>query len=276
MAVTVAKDPDTYLTQVNTAVDDVTNAVNALIQRLSNFLTDHLEEIGGLAGGPLGWYIAHKMENRFHDACNALIKKWEDAQVELRHIIGSILGDPLMMSQIASDYRDAARVMGGLTNTVGDANSLLRSDWTGRAYNAYDGVSTDQKQAIMGVGVMLTDAAKLLDSNEQALINLWVSELQNLVNLVADLGKESGGFGDIGNAFTAEAGVAVGMISALLKDAASFVKTYADYWTNLNITSAGSWDGLNAQFGQRGLPGDRWPQPSAAQNGAMNDPWKTT
>src|SRR3546814_15080322 len=51
-------------------------------------------------------------------------------------------------SQISSNYRDAVRELGSVEGLVGEANGLLGSSWSGRAYDAYVTASQSQEKAI--------------------------------------------------------------------------------------------------------------------------------
>ncbi|MBI2244921.1 MAG: hypothetical protein HYU55_13650 [Nocardioides sp.] len=277
-----SKDPDVFLTQVNTAIEDVTEAIDDFIERMANILTDHLTEggviggflTGGILGGIVGGLAGHELEERFHAGEDRIWAAWRDAQEQIRQQIGSILGDPLKMSQISSNYRDAVRELGSVQGLVGEVNGLLGSSWSGRAYDAYVTASASQEQAIAGMSDLLLDAADLLDDNSLTLVQHWNDQLQNLADLVGGLISHSGGLGDAGNWATAGAGVAVELIGQLVSDVSSVVTAYLDYWATLNIGSAGDWDGLTASFGHHGLRDQRWPRPGDALTSAMNDPWE--
>jgi hypothetical protein len=277
-----SKDPEVFLNQVNDAIEDVTDAVNNFIEKMGNWVSDHLTEGGGIVGGILGGIggaivgglVGHELENAFHDAEDKIWAAWEDAQAEVRKSIGSILGDPLKMADISSAYRDAVRELGSIETSVTEVNGLLDASWTGRAYAGYSTASQTQVAAITGMSEMLLNAADLLDDNSLELVKHWTAQLQNLVDLAAGLASSAGKLGDAGNWASLGAGVAIDMIAGLVSDASQIVTTYIDYWSTLNIGSAGDWDGLTASFGHNGLPNDKWPRPSDALTGAMNDPWE--
>ncbi|MBZ5737488.1 hypothetical protein [Nocardioides mangrovi] len=277
-----SKDPEVFLTQVNDAIDDVTDAVNGFIKAMANFVNDHLTEAGGIlgtiAGGPLGGILGglagHELEKKFDAAQDQVWAAWEDGQKKIRESIGSILGDPLMMSSISSAYRDSVRELGTIETSLKEVNGLLDASWTGRAYGAYSTASGTQTDAVSGMSEMLLNAADLLDDNSLTLVNHWSDQLQNIVDLAGNLAASAGKIGDAGNWASLGAGVAVELIAGVVSDISNVVTTYISYWASLNIGSAGDWDGLTASFGHNGLPNETWPRPSEALSGAMNDPWE--
>jgi uncharacterized protein YukE len=275
-------DPDTFLTEVNTKIDDVTDAIGDFLEKMAGFVNDHLTEMGGIGGfilggpigGLIGGYTAHQLEGKFNHACDQVSEAWEQGVLEIRKSIGNMVGDPLMMSQIASNYRDAASIMGKHKLDLGNANSVLGSDWSGRAFDAYTTVSGQQDNALSGLSQQLQAAGKLLDTAANNLIQQWIKQLDNLAQCVAAFLNVSGDLGDLGNAPTFEAGPALKLIGEIVSHASTILTDYASYVAELEIVGAGDWDGLNTNFGDRGLPDGQWPRIGDIPRGAMNDPWE--
>jgi uncharacterized protein YukE len=275
-------DPDTFLTEFNTAIDDITDAIGDFLEKMAGFVNDHLTEIGGvggfLLGGPIGGLIggftAHELEKKFEHACDQVSEAWETGVGQIREAVGGMIGDPLMMSQIASDYRDAAAIMGKHKLDLGDANSVLRSGWTGRAFDAYTTVSGQQDAALSGLSQQLQSASKLLDEASNNLVQQWIDQLDNLAQCLSSFLNVAGDLGDLGNAPTFEAGPALKLIGEIVSQASTILSSYTSYVANLEISGAGDWDGLNTGFGDKGLPNGQWPRIGDIPRGAMNDPWQ--
>jgi uncharacterized protein YukE len=275
-------DPDTFLTEINTAIDDITDAIGDFLEKMATFVNDHLTEVGGiggfLLGGPIGGLIggftAHQLEGKFNSACEQVSEAWEEGVETIRQSVGGMIGDPLMMAQIASDYRDAAEIMGKHKLDLGNANSVLGSGWSGRAYDAYTTVSGQQDAALSGLSQQLQSAGKLLDEAAEKLVQQWIKQLNNLAQCESSFLNVAGDLGDLGNAPTFEAGPALKLIGEIVSHASTILTDYASYVANLEIAGAGNWDGLNTNFGDRGLPNGQWPRIGDIPRGAMNDPWE--
>lgn len=277
------KDPELFLTQVNDAIEDVNKAIGDFIEKSANFINDHLSEGGGLLGGLiggipgaiLGGLVGHELEDRFNGAIDRINEAWEAASETIRQSIGSILGDPLRMSSIASRYRECIESLGQVRNDLDAANNYLSKTWTGNAYTAYENTSGFQLKAVQGMADAFEDAAQLLDDHEVMLLQYWTSQLKNLVDLAAAILGKAGELGDVGNWFTGGAGVVAQMIVDAGAEAAQIVKDAADYWIDLNVGKAGDWDSIQSKFGQRGLEGDRWPGFTHVDLPNINQPWQT-
>jgi uncharacterized protein YukE len=285
-----SNNPDTFLTQINTAMEDVSDAIGQYLEDMGTAIIEHAEEggtilgaaggflvggpIGGLIGGFLGNRGGNELEEAFEDACNQINEKWDEVSGQIRTSIGSILGDPLMMSQIASDYRDAVRELGTVSNNIAEQSNILRQAWSGLGFGAYIAVATSQDKALAGMSEMFTNAADLMDDNSLKLVLHWSNQLNNLSKLALTFVEKSGDLGDAGNWFSLGAGVAVEVIGAAGKAAADIVTEQVNYMAELAIGSAGDWDGLDAQFGSKGMEGDQWPRMSPSVENTINTgPW---
>lgn len=277
-----SKDPEVFLTQVNDAIEDVNKAIGDFIEKSANFINDHLTEggiLGGLlAGGPLGGLVGglvgHELEQHFDEAVDKISEAWETASETIRQEIGSILGDPLRMSSIASRYRDCVDELGQVRNDIDAANNYLSKNWKGDAYTAYENTAKFQLKAVQGMSDTFKDAAKLLDEQQVLLLKYWAQQLKNLVDLAAAILGKAGELGDVGNWFTGGAGVVVQMIVSAGSEAASIVTTAAEFWVDLNVGGAGSWDSIQTSLGERGFEGDRWPDFTSIDLPNINEPWQ--
>lgn len=277
-----SKDPEVFLTQVNDAIEDVNSAIGDFIEKSANFINDHLTEGGGILGtivaGPLGGlvggFVGHELEEHFDGAIDQINEAWEAASETIRQSIGSILGDPLRMSSIASRYRDCVEQLGQVNNEIEAANNYLSKAWTGNAYTAYENTAAFQLKAVQGMSDSFSDAADLLDDHQVNLLKYWTSQLKNLVDLAAAILGEAAELGDVGNWFTGGAGVVVKLIVQAGSEAAQIVKDAADYWIDLNVGSAGDWDSIQSKFGNRGLEGDQWPDFLKVDLPNLNRPWE--
>jgi uncharacterized protein YukE len=286
---TAAKDPDTFLTQVGDAIEKLGKAIDDFLEKMANFVNDHLTEAGVLGGaaagsmfGPLGTIVGgviggltgNELEEKFHNSCGSVVAEWEKQRDFLWSNITSMVGNPLKMSQIASAYRDAAAELGKGANEISTGNGPLKGDgFEGRAFNAYSTVSTQQDAALKGLQDQLIAAAKVMDDNEVSLLKFWNNELWNVLNAIDDIYGVVGDIGNIGNAPTFEAGPMIKLIGKIIGIAGSILKDWGTYWIDLNVASAGNWDGLNSGFGSKGMPDGKWPVMGDISTGAMNGGW---
>lgn len=287
--VDASSDPNTFVTQINEALKALHEAIYGFIDDMASFVSDHLTEAGVLGGaaagsflGPIGMLggaligglTGNQLEEKFEAACKEVTDKWKEAgDIIVKHI-ESIIGNPLLMSQIASDYRDAADKLGKGVNEIDDGNSVLwGNDFEGRAFRAYINVSTQQNAAVKGMQTQLLAAATVMDDNEVNLLKFWNQQLKNLIDSTALFLNVAGDLGDLGNAPLFESGPAVKAIGAIVKTAGDIITTYNTYLIDLNVKSAGNWDGLNSAFGNNGMPNDRWPTIGDVPRGAMNGTW---
>ncbi|WP_377322582.1 hypothetical protein ACFJIY_24275 [Pimelobacter simplex] len=276
------KDPQVFLTQVNDAIEDVNKAIGQFIEKSANFINDHLTEGGilggfltaGIPGAIVGGLIGNELEDRFNDAIDNISEAWETASETIRQSIGSILGDPLRMSSIASRYRDSVEELGQVRIDIDAANRYLAKSWTGRAYTAYENTSAFQLKAVQGMSDSFAEAADLLDDHQVNLLKHWNAQLKNLVDLAAAILGKAGELGDVGNWFTGGAGVVVQIIVTAGSQAAAIVKEAVDYWITLNVGNAGDWDAIQAKLGQRGFEGDKWPDFTGVDLPNLNGPWQ--
>jgi hypothetical protein len=165
-------------------------------------------------------------------------------------------------------------VLGQVKSEVESANSYVAASWTGRAHIAYGNTSTNQLAALSGVIATLDDSAQLLDDHATQMVQFWTQQLQNLVDLAADITKEAAAIGDIGNWATAGAGVIVSLIATAASGASSILTDTASYWADVNISKAGDWDGIQSMLGDRGLENDEWPDYTSLDNNQINQPWE--
>lgn len=275
--ITQADTPDTILTQVNEAIDYVTDCIQWFLEDLSTWIVENADVIGGILGGIGGWLLGNEIEDRYHDFCDEVWEAWRTNLETLRQAVGGYFGDPLLISQIASNYRDAIRSLspsGG--SNITDVNQLLDQHWSGEGgYASYKALSEKQHTAMTTMQDKLLNAADLLDDNCQNLIQFWIDVLNDLVSLGTNFINKAGDLGDAGNWFSFGAGVAIETIGSTIEKISGLVTTFLSYWTQLNIGSAGDWDGLEASFYNvsSGWPNGAWPEQGATHEG-INDPWQ--
>ncbi|MDP3893837.1 hypothetical protein [Nocardioides sp.] len=274
--------PDVFLTQIDDAIDAVSDAIGDFLEASANVinqnLTLHGAIIGGLVAGPFGalggGLLGNNLQGRFDDAVDNVNETWRATSRQIRQSVGSMLGDPLKMSGIASQYRDAVTLIGERHGQVSGANSYVAASWRGRAHIAYANTSTAQLAALQGMSDMLGDAADLLDDHAVMLLSFWNQQLQNLIDLATSILGLIGELGDVGNWFTAGAGVLVQVIAEAGSGAAKILTDTNQYMIDLNVGRAGDWSGLDSRFGDRGLPGKQWPDLASLDRGNLNGPWQ--
>ena len=294
-----SRDPEVFLTQVDEAIDTVEEAINTYLAAATNLVNVAIATVqaqasgvwGGITGGISGLlsggipgaiyggasgyaetFVAELVEE-LNEGSRLIDVEWRDASAAIRQSIGSMVGDPLKMSSIASHYREAIDELGQVRNEVTSANAYIEASWSGRALTAYATTSQLQLNALRGTIVTLQDAADLMDDHALVLVQFWSQQLQNLVDLAADITKEAAEIGDLGNWASVGAGVIVSMIATAASGASRILNDTASYWAELNIGLAGDWDGLQSLLGERGLENDRWPQFSSLDRSAINGPW---
>jgi uncharacterized protein YukE len=285
---TETNDPEVFLTQVNDELEKLSGAIGDFLEKMANFVNDHLTEagvlggaaagsifgpLGTIAGGIIGGLTGNELEEKFEAACNEVREKWDDTVDDIRVAIGGMIGDPLQMSEISSDYRDAARTLGLHSNDLSSSASVLRGSWDGRAFFAFMEVNTQQTAAVTGLGKQLITAADLMDKCNERLVSQWLAQINNLAQATSQFISVAGDLGDIGNAPTFEAGPAVKLIGAVLSNASKILTDFGTYVAQLEIDSGGDFDGLDASYGTNGLPGGQWPEVHDISRGAMNSPW---
>lgn len=296
-----SRDPEVFLTQVDDAIDDVeeaindfldaaTNAFNAAIavaQAQANGLWEGFK--GGISGmlsggipgaisGSASGYVegfVNELTAELSEGSSLIDAEWRTASATIRQAIGSMTGDPLKMSSIASHYREAIDELGQVKSEVISANAYVEDSWSGRAFTAYNTTSGMQLAALEGTITTLKDAADLMDDHALMLVQFWTQQLQNLVDLAADIAKEAADIGDIGNWATAGAGVVVKLIATAASGASRILTDTASYWAEINIGLAGNWDGLQSELGNRGLENDQWPQFTSIDRTNINGPWES-
>lgn len=295
-----SNDPEVFLTQVDDAIDAVEEAINSYLDAattvfntaiataqaqasgvwggikggVSGFLSGGVP--GAIAGGASGYVegFVTELVDQLSEGSRLIDAEWRDASATIRQSIGSMVGDPLKMSSVASHYREAIDELGQVKNEVTAANAYVEASWSGRASIAYDTTSQLQLNALTGTIATLQDAADLMDDHAVVLVQFWTQQLQNLVDLAADITKEAAEIGDIGNWASAGAGVVVSMIATAASGASRILTDTASYWAELNIGLAGDWDGLQSMLGERGLEDDQWPQFTSIDRSAINGPWE--
>jgi uncharacterized protein YukE len=288
------QDPEVFLTQVNDALEEVEDAIDAFLDASLNLINSaiagasaHFHGVGGaikgfFTGGPGGavsGYIesfTNELVEQFTEGSNRIDLEWQDASNTIRQAIGSLMGDPIKMAAIASAYRDAIDELGGVRNQVDSANAYVEGSWQGHAHTAYANTSGFQLKALDAVVSALDDSAELLDDHAVQLVVYWTDQLQNLVNLAADIYDAIAEIGDVGNWGTAGAGVVVKLIANTASAATQIVTTAAAYWADLNIGKAGDWDGIQSKLGTRGLENDQWPDFTNLDRTQINGPWQTS
>lgn len=282
------KKPETFATEVDAGIAYVSEMIGKYLEDMATLITEHAREGGtlagiiggGLIGGPIGAVIGGftgaeigaDIEEKFASACKQIDEAWQAGQESIRKSVGSVMGDPLKMSTIASSYRDAATALGAVSNNVESTNGMLAESFEGKAYAAFNSVASKQNAAMKGLGDMLLNAADLLDDNELNLVKFWIQELQNLIDLAMNFVNKTGELGDAGTWFTLGAGVAMETIGSTVSAVAKVVTSAGEYMADLNIGSAGDWDGLNSSFGKSGLENGLWPGIDVT-NYNINDEW---
>jgi uncharacterized protein YukE len=276
---------ETILTLVNECVDYIADSIEYWLKELASYASDHASEIGGLLGllgggllgGLVGWALGDKIEGKFEKFCNDTWDEFEKFLEDLRTLIGGYFGDPLLISQIASNYRDASRELGPNDGeTIATVNTFLKAKWKGEGFDSFIVLSEKQHKALVSMQSTLQDSATLLDDNCTNLLSFWVNTANGLVQLGTNFIQGTGKLGDAGNWVTLGVGVVAETLAACIDDLSNIVTTFANYWINLNVKSAGSWDGLHSKFQDQefGLPNGQWPDQSRLNSG-INAPWQT-
>lgn len=295
-----SRNPEVFLTQVDDAVDAVEEAINTYLDAATTLVNVAIATVqaqasgmwggitggisgllsggipGAISGGVSGYaeaFVAELVEE-LDEGSRLIDLEWRDASATIRQSIGSMMGDPLKMSSIASHYREAVDELGQVRNEVTSANAYVEASWSGRAFTAYATTSQLQLNALRGTIATLQDAADLMDDHAVVLVKFWTQQLQNLVELAANITKEAADIGDLGNWASAGAGVIVSMIATAASGASRILTDTASYWADLNIGLAGDWDGLQSMLGDRGLENDQWPQFTSLDRSAINGPWE--
>lgn len=282
--VTTGDTRDTILTLVNESIDYIVECIEHYLEELASYASDHAEEIGGLlgflAGGPLGglagWWLGDKIEDKFEDFCSDVWDAFETFLASLRELVGGYFGDPLLISQIASDYRDASRELGPKDQvTIADVNTYLEARWEGEGFTSFLTLSGKQHQALASMQDTLKAAADLLDDNCKNIVTFWVDVLDQLISLGTTFIQKGGKLGDAGNWVTLGVGVVAETLAACIEKISGLNATFLKYWAELNIGSAGDWDGLHATFQDTdyGLPNGKWPD-QGPLDGGINNPWR--
>ena len=285
---TASNDPETFLTEVNDALTKVVQAINDCITAVTHWANDQLAHHGGLIGGIGGGIIAgipgavvgglighhegQALADKLNTAVDKIHEKWKEAEPQIRDAISAILGDPLKMSKIASSYRDAAGALGDVSNESTNA-SLSEIQFSGMAAGAYETVRGQQDSALKGLQSQLLAAATQMTSDQATLLNYWNQQLWNLFKFIDELGQTAADAANLGNIVTAEAGPVTELIGNMAGAAGDILNAWVGNWIQINVSSAGAWDGLNNGFGTSGLPGGQWPRMGERQRGEMNAPW---
>lgn len=295
-----SNDPEVFLTQIDDAIDDVESAINGFLEASTTVFNAAIATAkahanglwegfkggvkglvtggipGGLFGGASGYIdgFVDELVEQLNKGSNQINAEWLDASATIRQSIGSMTGDPLKMAAISSHYKEAIEELGQVRNEVDAANGYLEKSWSGRAFTAYSNTSGFQLKALDATIATLEDSAALLDDHATQLVVYWTRQLQNLVDLAANITKEAANIGDAGNWLTAGAGVVTKLIATAASGASKILTDTAAYWAELNIGKAGDWDGIQSMLGTRGLEGDQWPQFTSIDRSNINGPWE--
>lgn len=297
-----SNDPEVFLTQIDDAIDEVESAINAFLDASVTIFNTAIAAVqaqasgvwGGIKGGVTGLvtggipgaisgassgYVEGFVEElvaQLNEGRDLIDAEWREASATIRQAIGSMTGDPLKMSSIGSHYRQAIDELGQVKSEVTSANAYVEASWSGRAFTAYHTTSSLQIAALEGTIATLSDSADLMDDHALKLVQFWTQQLQNLVDLAADITKEAAEIGDAGNWLSAGAGVIVSLIATAASGSSRILTDTASYWAELNIGMAGDWDGVQSMLGSRGLEGDQWPQFTSIDRSNINGPWQPT
>lgn len=276
--VTTMDTPETILTLVNEVIDYVTDCIQWFLEDVSSWIVDNADILGGILGGIPGYFLGNEIEERYRDFCDDVWEAWRTNLETLRQAVGGFFGDPLLISQIASNYRDAIRRLSpSQGTTIPDVNAFLDTHWSGNegGYAAYKALSAKQHTALATMQTKLDAAAQLLDDNCRNLVQFWIDVMNALIGLGTNFINKAGKLGDVGNWFSFGAGVAVETIGSTIEKISGLVSTFLSYWAELNISSAGDWDGLEASFYHvdSGWPNAQWPG-QGPLHGGINDPWQ--
>lgn len=179
---TTSDTRETILTLVNECVDYIADSIEYWLKELASFASSHASEIGGLlgllgggiVGGIVGWAIGDQIEDKFEQFCKDTWDEFEKFLEDLRTTIGGFFGDPLLISQIASNYRDASRALGPNDGeTIATVNTYLKAKWTGEGFNNFIVLSEKQHKALVSMQTMMQKSADLLDDNCTNLLKFW-------------------------------------------------------------------------------------------------------
>lgn len=287
------KDPEVFLTQVNDLLEEIQEKIDEFLDKSADLFDGAIRAIttggpgaikgaikGFFSGGPFGvgpgavQGAIDAMLEDYEKGCNDINGKWEELQESVRMTIGSILGDPLQMSKIASNYRDVVEKLGNHGNEIKSANSYVALSWQGgRAHQAYVNTSDYQLEALSAVVATLDNAAQLMDDHQVMLIQYWSDQLNNLVKIGVALTNEISDLADAGNWLSAGVGPIVRAFSESIGGAADILTTFINYWAELNIGMAGDWDGLQAMIPESGLENNVWPDFTNVDSSQINQPW---
>jgi len=261
-------DPDVFAVQVDDAIDAVTEAIGQMFEDIAVFINDNLDWIlplvggglGGLGGAGLGWLAARHLQGVFDDACTRVSEAWDQAVADIRQAIGDVFGDPLQMAVIAAGYQDARDHLNDMATQVTQMETYLGNGWTGDGMEAYKTVAQQQSTAASGVSGLLSDASGLLNDGSTAMVQYWSTQLTSVVQLQMDIMSAAGSFASLDKATGAWVSPTLDLIATTVNGVATVVDNAVQYFADLAISYAGSWDDLNSSLGDAGLPNGEWPR----------------
>jgi uncharacterized protein YukE len=292
-----SQDPEVFLTQVDDALEEVVEKINEFLEASETLFNTAIKGaqahimggipgaiVGGIKGlltggipgaiqGQIEGYIDGLLQE-FNEGTTEIHVQWEEAEAAIRQSIGSLAGDPLMMSAISSAYRDAAEVLGNQGNEIISANKYVAARWSGDAYIAYESTADLQLKALSATLDTMLNAAQLMDDHQEALLNYWSGQLKNLVDLTVAITSEIAELGDAGNWLSGGVGPLIKAFASTIGGAATIVDTAVTHWTGLNIGKAGDWDGLQAYIPEAGLENNVWPEFTHVDRSKINGPWQ--
>lgn len=248
--------------QVEDALGEIADALNDIIDKAERRIRSALDK--GWLLGLAGMWAADELWDRFVDATYDLCGKWDEVAAQIRDAVAEVLGDPLAMAQLGSTYQTARAGVEEHRDALSNATATIGLSWSGDAFDAYSQIAAKQETALLAVATALDSASTEMANAAQALVQVWVDQVDNVVQTGLNLAQSASTLADAGNAVTFEIGPIVSLLVAAAEGVKNAIKIWVDYAVTMISTSA-QWTSIT-----NGIR--TWPVPTGTLDQVSRDP----
>ena len=265
-------DVEKYLGEVE---DKIQEGVDWVWEQWDNSI---LNKYGKWVG--LGAYllIKHARDN-LEDAIQSIWDKFEEVCEGVWEKVKELFATPWGLMDLSERYSSAAGLLRGEATLIERIKRHIGKGWSGDAFDAYGGMTDEQKNALDGLAGGLSTASTACAESANQIWDIWIALLDYVLDqLNTVLGKIKDAT-DAGQWVTLEAGVVTSLVGELLVNVGRLLTKLAGFWADNQTVNFAVWNGLNNGSDLPGVvvtgSGDtrelNWPQPSPADTEDVDD-----
>lgn len=210
-------------------------------------------------------YYARKLEGAFKEIWKALKKAVSKIWGEVKRLTGS----PLGLISLSDSYSTAAGSLRDEKIAIDRMTRHVRKGWFGDAYFSYEGLATEQKNALDAVNKGLTEASTKCAESAKQIFATWTGAVDGILNVYDKVFACIKDATDVGQWPTLQSGVVAKLIGQTGVEILKLGNKLATFLAENETVNSAAWRNLNQ--GLDGLSDNKWPAIDSRDSGDLAD-----